>query len=66
MGPRDHHVTIEQLVPEARTRLEELELDDIGQLYRLRLRGAQRVWGILEGYIFKILWWDPDHTICPS
>lgn len=63
---RDHAVEIDKLHADAKKRLQELKLDDVGQLYRLRLSGTQRVWGILDGYIFKILWWDPEHTVCPS
>lgn len=63
---RDHAVETDKLNSEAKKRLQELNLDDVGQLYRLRLTGTQRVWGILDGYIFKILWWDPNHTVCPS
>lgn len=63
---RDHPVPINQLVNKAQKRLEELHLEDAGELYRLRLSGKQRIWGILDGYIFKILWWDPGHTVCPS
>ncbi len=63
---RDHAVETDKLNTEAKKRLQELKLDDVGQLYRLRLSGTQRVWGILDGYIFKILWWDPNHTVCPS
>jgi hypothetical protein len=62
----DHSVEIDKLDVEAKKRLEELKIDDVGQLYRLRLSGTKRVWGILDGYIFKILWWDPEHTVCPS
>jgi hypothetical protein len=63
---REHPVPVTKLPTEARKRLEQLKLDDLDELTRLRLNGKQRIWGHLDGYIFKILWWDPEHTVCPS
>lgn len=63
---RNHSVSIDQLVKAAQNRLQELRHDDIDELFRLRFTGTQRIWGILEGHIFNILWWDPDHTVYPS
>ncbi len=28
--------------------------------------GKQRIWGIKDRNILKVLWWDPDHEVCPS
>jgi len=47
-------------------RLTELKLDDIDELFSLRLSGKERIFGILDGHIFKILWWDPNHEVWPS
>ena len=63
---RDHPVPVSDLDPEARKRLEELNLGDTEKLYRLRFTGKMRIWGILHGEVFKILWLDPEHTVCPS
>ena len=63
---RDHAVTIDRLVPEARKRLQELKLEDCECLMRLRFTGTQRVWGFRKDYYFMILWWDPLHKVCPS
>lgn len=63
---RDHDVDINKLIKEAKKRLEELGLDDTDHLLRLRLEGRKRIWGIRDRYIFKILWWDPEHTVCIS
>jgi len=63
---RNHPVLIKSLPSQVQKCISELKLDDIDQLHRLRLNGQERVWGILEGYIFKIIWWDPKHTVCPS
>lgn len=47
-------------------RLTEIKLDDIDELFSLRLSGKERVWGILDEHIFKFLWWDPNHKVWPS
>ncbi len=52
--------------PEALKRLAEIHQDDIEELFSLRLSGKERLWGILDGYILKILWWDPLHEVWPS
>ena len=46
--------------------MQALQLDDWEELYSLRLSGRSRVWGLKEAGIFWILWWDPNHEICPS
>ena len=65
-GADQHHfVSVINICPEAQCRLADLghECDD---LFSLRLTGRRRVWGPREGTIMKILWWDPDHSVCPS
>ena len=61
-----HPVALNDLDKTARDRLAELNLDDIDHLYSLRLSGTERVWGILDRSILKVLWWDPDHQVCPA
>jgi hypothetical protein len=61
----NHSVKVWQIVKEARKRLEELGIEE-EQLFRFRLTGTQRVWGIRDRDIFYILWWDPKHEVCPS
>ena len=48
------------------TRLRELQQDDSDGLYELRFGGKERVWGIRRDDRFCILWWDPEHMVCPS
>lgn len=62
----NHSVDIEDLCTEARTRLREIKQDDVDQLVSLRLTGKQRIWGILDQGIMALLWWDPEHDVCPS
>jgi hypothetical protein len=65
-GGQNHFISVDKLVPEARRRLIQLKLEDIDELLSLRLSGKQRVWGILSEGVAALLWWDPDHRICPS
>lgn len=62
----NHLVEIEQLSSEAQTRLREIQLEDIDHLVSLRLRSKERVWGIRDQGVLTILWWDPEHQVCPS
>lgn len=61
---RNHPVEISNLCKGARDRLQDLKQDDIDELLSLRLTGKQRIWGIRDSNVFKVLWWDPDHSVC--
>lgn len=61
----NHSVDVWKLIKPARERLGVLGIDE-ESLFRFRLKGKQRVWGIRDRNIFHILWWDPLHEICPS
>ena len=63
---QNHTVAVRDLCSEARARLEELEQSDVDELVSLRVTGAQRIWGIRDGRSLKLLWWDPEHRVCPS
>jgi hypothetical protein len=41
-------------------------LDEFEDLVSLRLSARERVWGILAEGVLELLWWDPDHKVCPS
>src|SRR5680860_465510 len=56
-----HNVSYNQLCRDAQKRLEDLD-----QIFSLRLSGKERIWGIREGNVLRILWWDPKHQVCPS
>ena len=63
---RDHSTEVHKLEKPARHRLGEIGLGDEETLFRFRLSGTVRVWGRKHGHIFEVLWYDPDHEICPS
>lgn len=61
-----HNVAKQKLIKEAQQRLIDIKLDDLDELFSMRFTGKKRIWGIRDGNIFKILWWDPEHQVCPS
>lgn len=64
-GSKHHSVEVWQIGKQAQNRLIEIDQDDVAELFSLRLSGKERVWGIRDGHIFRLLWWDPDHTVYP-
>lgn len=62
---RNHAVSIEKMSATAQARLRSHH-QGLSNLVSLRLTGRQRVWGILSGGVLHLLWWDPDHAVCPS
>jgi hypothetical protein len=66
-GPTGSHgVEVGQLSRTAQQRLIQIRQDDVDQLFSLRITGRRRVWGIMDEHVFRVLWWDPEHQICPS
>lgn len=55
----------ESICAEAKARLEAIRQADTDSLFKLRVTQKGRVWGIKEGPVLKILWWDPEHTVYP-
>jgi hypothetical protein len=61
------NIPLSNLCVAAKKRLNSLKLDDAdGSLYELRTAGKERVWAIRQGDILHLLWWDPEHEVCPS
>lgn len=65
-GANSHFISVDQLVPAARERLTVLRLDDVEAVFSLRLSARERVFGIRELAVLRLVWWDPDHEVCPS
>jgi hypothetical protein len=61
-----HFVEVDAIVPDAQRRLEEIGKDEQGRLFSLRITGEMRLWGIRDIAILRLLWWDPEHQVCPS
>ncbi len=61
-----HPIKIKDLCSEAQKRLAEIKIIEFEEeLFSLRLSGKERLWGIREHHLFKILWWDPRHDVYP-
>ena len=60
-----HHVPVQNLCTDAQKRLKMMKLDDIDEIYSLRLGGELRIYGIRKYNYLKILWIDPYHEIYP-
>lgn len=59
--PHNHPMPKNKLCKQAQNRLIELDLDDYDLFFQLKIQGLQRLWGIRDGGVFIILWWDPHH-----
>lgn len=63
---QNHLVEIEKIIPPAQTWLERNKIL-LDKIVSLRLSGQERVWGYLaEHGVMVVLWWDPEHEVCPS
>ena len=51
--------------PKATRRLEE-KYEGCDTIARFRLNGKKRLFGVVYGNEFHILWWDPEHAVWPS
>lgn len=63
---KHHYISVSDIIPEAQKRLEQLKLDDVEELYSIRLSGEIRIFGIRKFNYFQVLWFDLKHEICPS
>lgn len=60
-----HSIPASKLCSSAQERLAELRQDDTDDLISLRKAGKERIWGIKDRDVLKILWWDPNHEVYP-
>ena len=63
---KHHCVSTERICGEAQKRLAARKWEDLQELFSLRLSGKTRIWGKLENEVFHFIWFDPEHTVCPS
>ena len=63
---QNHLVRRRDLCKAAQDHLVHVRLDDVDELISLHLSGKERVWGIRSHNVLTVLWWDPDHAVCPS
>jgi hypothetical protein len=62
---RNHSIRVSAITSEAQQRLEEMGIA-LDEVVSLRLSGAERIFGYLDNGVLVLLWWDPDHQVCPS
>lgn len=70
-GTNHHSLPLDALSKRAQARLSELNLDDVDAVFSLRLTGTIRVYGIKDGRVLRVLWYDkyhaePEKAVCPS
>ena len=64
---KNHFINVEDLIPEAK-RLLTQNNEDVDAVFSLHISAKERIFGIIESGvgILDIIWWDPEHKICPS
>lgn len=62
----NHRIAKAKIITAAQEKLAEICQDDIDYLVSLRLSSRERIWGIPDRGVLRLLWWDPYHQICPS
>jgi len=63
---QNHTVSVGDLIKEAQDRLLEIFSEQLDELTCLHLTGKERVWGKIDEGVMELLWWDPEHQVCPS
>lgn len=61
-----HKIPVENLSLRAKAALKAIKLDDIDEIFSFRLEGRPRMHGLWRQGVVHVLWWDPDHEVCPS
>ncbi len=62
---KKHHVqSWDSICPEAQARWIEIERTE-DELFRFRVGGQERIWGVRQGPVFLVVWWDAEHRIYP-
>lgn len=54
------------LTKDALNRLTTMRRDDMTKIQRLEFTGLQRLYGFLDGNVFHVVWWDPNHQVYES
>ena len=63
--PKAKRVEAAGICSEAQECLRRLGLE-VEYLHEWHVSGARRIWGVREGHVCNVLWWDPEHTVWPS
>jgi hypothetical protein len=60
-----HGVPTVNISQMAKTRLQEISLDDIDIIYGFHIMGRCRLWCMKHENILSVLWWDRNHKVYP-
>lgn len=60
-----HHVEVRLISPAAQKRLKQRNIET-DTLISLRVGAKKRIWGVREGSMLHLLWWDPQHKVYPT
>lgn len=64
---KNHSLVYESLSVEAQERLRIKELEDVSDsIFSFALNNLLRIVGIRDKEKFHVLWYDPEHQVCPS
>jgi hypothetical protein len=67
IGNRNNHaIAAGDLSSEARKCLKQAWQGGVDEVISLRLTARERIFGIMDQGTLHLLWWDPDHQVCPS
>lgn len=64
-GNKHHNIPVSGCSREAQKRLGELNVDDIDEIFSLRLTNLIRLFGVRDGRVLRFLWYDTDHSVYP-
>lgn len=62
---KSHNVSVSNIIKTAQQELFKYHIYE-DEIFSLRISGRERVWGVLDCGVLEILWYDPNHEICPS
>ncbi len=65
-GKVHHAIPIANLSKDAIERLKSINQDDIDEVFSFHFGGKERIIGLRDRGIVKLLWWDSEHQVCPS
>ncbi|HEV3158311.1 MAG TPA: hypothetical protein VGZ00_13285 [Candidatus Baltobacteraceae bacterium] len=62
----NHPIPRNELGRAAQECLDEVWQGGVDEVFSLRLNNKSRIFGIMNMGAFHLLWWDRDHSVCPS
>lgn len=65
-GNNSHFIDIVDLSKVYRHLIKQTHSDEYDKVFSLRLTGKGRLFGVVEGAVFFVLWYDNDHSTIPT